>query len=98
MQTLLGGKQGKSSGGLVLRSLVKANAVSVRPFSPSFPAKDIPLEVRFFSLISFQSRLLMCLQLQTNDMKLTFYALSNRSGGMVKQPSLQHHLFWPSIA
>ena len=49
MQTLLGGKQGQSSGDLILSSLVKANAVSVRPFSPNFPAKDIPVEVRFLA-------------------------------------------------
>ena len=49
MQTLLGGKQGQSSGDLILSSLVKANAVSVRPFSPNFPAKDIPIEVRFLA-------------------------------------------------
>jgi hypothetical protein len=49
MQTVLGGKQGQSSGDLVLKNLVQANAVSLRPFSPDFPAKDIPIEVRLFS-------------------------------------------------
>ena len=108
MQTVLGGKQGQSSGARVLKSLVQANAVSVRPFSPIFPAKDIPIEVRLlssilgtpslpplfplkFSLVPSVLSPHVYLQLLTN-------ALSNRSGGMVKQPLLQPHLLWPSIA
>lgn len=46
MQTILGGQGGEVVADAVLCSLVRANAVSVRPFS-TFPAKDIPLEVRF---------------------------------------------------
>lgn len=49
MRAILGGKQGESAGGPVLSSLVRVNAISVRPFS-NFPSKDIPAEVSFHIL------------------------------------------------